>query len=168
VENPAAKPGEEGFPLVGSTFRLTEHHTAGAMSRQSPYLAELQPALFVEVSPELARLRGLEHLGVAHVVTMRSQIDVRVLVTDRMVPLRIDGQVVHQVWLPFHWGGEGITTGDVVNDLFGIATDANVHIQESKAATCDVRPGPRPRGEALLAAVDEVRRRAGDTPEERP
>ena len=36
-------------------YRLTEHHTAGGMSRWLPYLSELQPELFCEVSPELAR-----------------------------------------------------------------------------------------------------------------
>ncbi len=42
------------FPFVFTAARLTEHHTAGGMSRQLPYLSELQPELFVEVSPELA------------------------------------------------------------------------------------------------------------------
>ena len=44
----------EVFPFVFTAARLTEHHTAGGMSRNLPYLSELQPALFVEVSPELA------------------------------------------------------------------------------------------------------------------
>ena len=46
------------FPYVFTAGRLTEHHTAGGMSRQLPYLSELQPALFVEVSPQLAAERG--------------------------------------------------------------------------------------------------------------
>jgi formate dehydrogenase major subunit len=54
-----------------------------------------------------------------------------------------------------------LTTGDSANDLFGLALDPNVHIQEVKAATCDIRPGRRPRGPALLALVDDYRRRAG-------
>lgn len=153
------------FPYVFTAARLTEHHTAGAMSRQLPYLAELQPALFVEVSPELARERGLHHLDWAHVITSRTAVDARVVVTDRMAPLRIDGRVVHQVWMPYHWGSTGLTTGDVVNDLIGVVADPNVFIQESKVLTCDVRPGRRPRGPALLAYVREYRRRAGITTE---
>lgn len=152
------------FPYVFTAARLTEHHTAGAMSRQLPYLAELQPALFVEVSPELAEERGLHHLDWAHVITSRTAVDARVVVTDRMAPLRIDGRVVHQVWMPYHWGSTGLTKGDVVNDLIGVVTDPNVFIQESKVLTCDVRPGRRPRGPALLAYVREYRRRAGITP----
>ncbi len=135
------------------------------MSRQLPYLAELQPELFVEVSPELAAERGLEHLGWAHVVTSRTAIEARVVVTDRLTPLRIQDRVVHQVWLPYHWGHTGVVSGDVVNDLFGITLDPNVFIQESKVATCDVRPGRRPRGRALLDYVADYRRRAGITPE---
>src|SRR4051794_29077060 len=167
-ENPyqPAPPEEpsEVFPFVLTADRLTEHHTAGAMSRQLPHLAELQPELFVDVSPELARIRGLDHLGVAHVVTSRAAVQARVYVTDRMAPLRLDGQVVHQVWLPYHWGSTGLVTGDVVNDLIGIVADPNVLIQESKVTTCDVRPGPRPRGAELTELLTRLRSRAGITP----
>jgi formate dehydrogenase major subunit len=153
------------FPFVLTTARLTEHHTAGGMSRQLPYLSELQPELFVEVSPELARMRGLTHLGECHVVTSRTAVQARVVVTDRMAPLRVDGHIVHQVWMPYHWGQNGVVTGDVVNDLFGVVADPNVFIQESKVATCDVRPGPRPTGRALMEVVDGLRARAGITVE---
>jgi formate dehydrogenase major subunit len=162
--NPAPpEPHSEVFPYVLTTARLTEHHTAGGMSRTLPYLSELQPALTVEVSPELARERGLEHLGWAHVITSRTAIEARVLVTDRMKPLRVVDRVVHQIWMPYHWGGRGLVTGDVVNDLFGVALDPNVFIQESKVATCDIRPGRRPQGPALLEYVAGYRRRAGVT-----
>jgi formate dehydrogenase major subunit len=67
------------------------------MSRQLAYLSELQPELFVEVSPELAAERGLRHLGWAHVISSRTAIEARVVVTDRMKPLRIQDRVVHQV-----------------------------------------------------------------------
>ena len=146
-----------------TTSRLTEHHTAGGMSRQLPYLSELQPEMFVEVSPELAAERGLEHLGWATVVTSRSAIEARVLVTDRLTPLRVDGRVVHQVWMPYHWGSTGLVTGDSANDLFGVALDPNVLIQESKVTTCDVRPGRRPRGAELLDFVQGYRTSAGVT-----
>ena len=131
------------YPFVLSTYRLTEHHTAGGMSRTLPYLAELQPELFVEVSPELASERGLEHLGWATVSTARASLEAKVMVTDRMKPLEVMGRQVHQVGLPYHWGWKGITRGDVVNDLLGLALDPNVHIQEAKALTCDIRPGRR-------------------------
>jgi formate dehydrogenase major subunit len=69
--------------------------------------------------------------------------------------------VVHQIGLPYHWGVNGLASGDSANDLFGIVLDPNVHIQESKAATCDIRPGRRPRGPALLELVESYRARAG-------
>jgi formate dehydrogenase major subunit len=159
-------PGNEVFPFVFTTSRLTEHHTAGGMSRFVPYLAELQPELFIEVSPELAAERGLGHLEWAHMVTARSAVEARVLVTDRLAPLRVDGRVVHQVCIPFHWGhGGGLTTGDAANDLVAITLDPNVHIQETKVGACDLRPGRRPRGHALLGYVEDYRRRAGMTTE---
>ena len=146
-------PGADVFPYVFTTGRLTEHHTAGGMSRYLQYLAELQPAMFVEVSPALAEERGLEHLGWCHVITARSAVEGRVLVTDRLRPLRIDGRRVHQVWLPWHWGSGGMVSGDSANDLLGITLDPNVLIQESKVGTCDVRAGRRPTGKALRAYV---------------
>jgi formate dehydrogenase major subunit len=154
-------PRSEVFPFIFTTSRLTEHHTAGGMSRTLEYLSELQPAMFVEVSRSLARLRGLEHMGWAHVVTSRSVVEARVHVTDRLRPLRVDGRVLHQIWLPYHWGSAGLVTGDAANDLFGINLDPNVLIQESKVGTCDIRPGRRPVGPALLEYVAEYRRRAG-------
>ena len=164
--NPAPpEPNADVFPFVFTTSRLTEHHTAGGMSRWLPYLSELQPEMFVEVSPELARERGLDHLGWAHVVTSRTAIECRVVVTDRLTPLRVQDRLVHQVWLPYHWGTVGLVTGESANDLFGVALDPNVLIQETKVATCDVQPGRRPRGRALLDYVEGYRRRAGITVE---
>jgi formate dehydrogenase major subunit len=148
------------YPFVATTYRLTEHHTAGGMSRSVPYLAEIQPAMFVEVDPELAELRGLHHGGWATIVTTRTAIEARVLVTDRVKPLTVRGRRVHQVGLPYHWGTKGLTTGDSANDLSSIVLDPNVHIQEVKAFTCEIRPGRRPRGPALVEFVDGLRAQA--------
>jgi formate dehydrogenase major subunit len=158
-----AEPGCDVFPYVATTYRLTEHHTAGGMSRWLPYLAELQPEMFCEVSPELADERGLEHLGWATVVTARGAIEARVLVTERMSPLTVQGRVLHQVGLPFHWGHGGLTQGDSANELAHLSLDPNVHIQEVKALACDIRAGRRPRGPARWRLVEDHQRRAGIT-----
>jgi formate dehydrogenase major subunit len=155
--------GSDVYPYVVTTYRLTEHFTAGGMSRWTPYLAELQPEFFCEVSPELAAERGLIHNGWATMVSARNTIEARVHVTDRMTPLAVDGTVVHQIGLPFHWGPNGMSTGDAANELSSIALDPNVHIQESKVLTVDIRPGRRPRGPGRLRLVREYQRRAGIT-----
>jgi len=77
------------------------------MSRFNSWLNELQPDMFVELSPELAAERGIVHGGWATVRTPRGAIEVRALVTRRLQPLRIDGRTVHQVGLPIHWGFAG-------------------------------------------------------------
>jgi formate dehydrogenase major subunit len=146
---------------VLTTYRLTEHHTAGGMSRTVPYLAELQPEFFCEVSPALAAERGLEHGGWATIVTTRNAVEARVMVTERVKPLEVEGRTMHLVGAPYHWGSQGLVTGDSANELLSLALDNNVHIAEYKAATCDIRPGRRPRGEARKALVDDYRRRAG-------
>jgi formate dehydrogenase major subunit len=159
--NPAhGSPGADVFPYVLSTYRIAEHHTAGAMSRWMPYLAELAPDPFVEVSPELAAERGLRHNDWATIVTARTAIEARVMVTERVTALQIGGRTVHQVGAPWHWGTSGLASGDSANDLLAIVLDSNVHISEFKSATCDVRPGRRPRGPALLEYVEAYRRRA--------
>jgi formate dehydrogenase major subunit len=165
--NPVAdEPGADRFPHVMTTYRLTEHHTAGGMSRSVPYLAELQPAMFCEVSPALAAEAGLENGGWATIYTTRSAIEARVLVTDRIPPLTVHGRVVHQVGLPYHWGQRLLTSGDSANDLMHAALDPNVHIMETKAATCGIRPGRRPRGKALEAFVEELRSHATQSRQE--
>jgi formate dehydrogenase major subunit len=159
--NPSAgEPGAEEYPYVLTTYRLTEHHTAGGMTRSTPYLSELQPQMFVEVHPELARERHLAHGGWATIVTARSAIEARVLVTDRMRPVEVEGRMTHQVGLPYHWGSRGLTTGGAANDLLHLALDPNVHIMETKGLTCDIRAGRRPRGAALRRFVDDKRRGA--------
>jgi formate dehydrogenase major subunit len=160
--------GADVFPYVVTTYRVTEHHTAGGMSRFLPYLAELQPEMFCEVSPQLAAERGLTNGDWATIISARTAIEARVIVTDRIAPLDVQGRRLHQVGVPYHWGNRGLTTGDSGNDLFPLALDANVHIQEVKAATCDVRPGRRPRGPALTALVEQYRQRAGVSETEGP
>jgi formate dehydrogenase major subunit len=158
-----SEPGAEVFPFALTTYRIAEHHTAGGMSRWQPYLAELAPELFCEVSPELAAERGLVHTGWATIITARTAIEARVVVTDRIPPLTVQGHTVHTVGLPYHWGAGGLATGDTVNDLAHLSLDPNSHIQEVKALTCDIRPGRRPRGPALTKLVEEYQRRAGIT-----
>jgi formate dehydrogenase major subunit len=142
-ENPYAAVGDPRYPLVATSYRLTEHHTAGGMSRKLPWLAELQPEMFAEIDPQLAAERGIEDGGWMTIVTERAEIEARALVTERIRPLRVDGRVIHQVGLPWHWGYDGADRGDITNDLGAISGDPNVSIQESKAFICDVRAGRR-------------------------
>jgi formate dehydrogenase major subunit len=142
-ENPYHATGDPRYPVVATTFRLTEHHTAGGMSRMLPWLAELQPEMFAEIDPILARDRGIEDGGWMTIITERAEIEARALVTDRMRGLRINGGLVHQIALPWHWGYAGACSGDSANDLGALSGEPNVSIQESKAFTCDVRAGRR-------------------------
>jgi formate dehydrogenase major subunit len=160
-DNPSNPPLSDVFPYVLATYRIAEHHTAGGMTRFTPHTAELAPELFVEVSPELAAERGLVHNAWATIVTTRTAVEARVMVTERVPSTKIEGRVIHQVGLPYHWGRNGIAKGDSANDLLPIVADSNVHISEFKTATCDIRPGRRPRGPALPALVEDYRRRAG-------
>jgi formate dehydrogenase major subunit len=159
------EPGADVFPYVATTYRLTEHFTAGGMSRWTPYLAELQPEFFVEVSPELAAERGLEHGDWATIISARGAVEARVMVTDRMTPLQVDGRTIHQIGMPYHWGPNGYSRGDSMNELSAMSLDPSSHIQEVKVLTIDIRPGRRPRGPARQALVREYRERAGITAE---
>jgi formate dehydrogenase major subunit len=161
-ENPYNPIADPRYPLVATTFRLTEHHTTGPMSRNLPWLAELQPEMFAEIDPVLAADRGIEDGGWMVIETERAAIEARAKVTDRMRPLRLGGgRVIHQVGLPWHWGfaapeAEGVVTGDSTNDLGALSGDPNVSIQESKAFTCNVRAGRRDG--ATTAKLAGVRR----------
>lgn len=152
-DNQYADSPDARFPFILTTYRLTEHHTAGGMSRTLPYLAELQPELFTEISPELAREIGVANGDVVEISTMRASIKARALVTKRMSPLKVDGRTVHQVGLPYHWGQRGLVKGDVVNDLLAISEEPNVRIFESKGLTCNVK-----RFETRDSGFEEVHR----------
>ena len=138
ADNPWASSPDADFPHVLTTYRLTEHHTAGGMSRTLSHLAELQPALFCEISIELAGDVGLTTGDRVRIVTARGAIEAFAMVTPRMRPLIIDGRTLHQVALPWHFGQRGLVTGDVVNDLIAISEEPNVRIMESKTLTCRI------------------------------
>jgi formate dehydrogenase major subunit len=121
-----------------TTYRLTEHYLAGAMSRWNPWLTELQPELFVELSPELAQEKGIKNLDWVRVTNLRGQVRAKALVTRRLRPMQINGKTVHHVGMPFHWGYEGLVTGDIVNELTSLVGDPNVTIHEGKAFVCNI------------------------------
>jgi formate dehydrogenase major subunit len=156
ADNPTQEqPGPE-FPHVASTFRLTEHHTAGGMSRTLPWLDELQPAMFAEIDPVLAAEHGIEDGGWMVIASPRGEIEARAKVSERIKPLRVDGRQLHQVALPWHWGFSGPDPGDATNDLITLSGDPNVSIQESKAFVCNVRAGRRERqSTARLAGIHD-------------
>jgi formate dehydrogenase major subunit len=137
-DNTYADSPDPRYPHVLTTYRLTEHHTAGGMTRTLSHLAELQPELFAEISPELAREIGVRNGESVVVSTPRGEVRARALVTARMRPVTVDGRTLHQVGLPYHFGGRGLVTGDVVNDLVAISQEPNVRIMESKALVCAV------------------------------
>jgi formate dehydrogenase major subunit len=154
-QNPTAKiwkrkdnPLDDGsgrFPYVLTTYRLTEHHTAGGMTRWNNTLTELQPELFAEISTQLAQEKGIENGAWMTISTPRGKIEAKALVTDRMTPLQINGKTVHTVGMPWHWGFAGVATGDTVNDLTAIVGDPNVSIHEAKALVCNIWAGRKRR-----------------------
>ena len=137
-DNPLAPAGDPRFPHVITTYRLTEHYLSGVMSRWNPWLAELMPELFIELSPELASEKGIRNTDWVRVSTPRAEIRAKALVTRRVRPFRLGDKVVHQVGMPWHWGWEGVVTGDVVNTLTAMVGDPNVSIHEGKAFVCNV------------------------------
>jgi len=145
-DNPYHQPYDDPrFPYLLTTYRLTEHHTAGGMSRWLSWLSELQPEMFCEVSPELAAERGLKNGGWATIRTARAEIEARVLVTYRMRPLRLNGRTLHQIGMPYHFSSKGLVRGDAANELISFVADPNVSIMETKALTAMIEPGRRSR-----------------------
>jgi formate dehydrogenase major subunit len=160
-------PLDPEYPIVGTTYRLTEHYLSGPMSRFNSWLNELQPEMFVELSPALAREKGIEHGGWMVVWNSRGAIEARAMVTGRIVPLVVNGTTVHQIGLPFHWGFAGETVGAIANDLTSIVADPNVSMHEAKAFTVNVRAGRLQNGNEPKPDAFEpwpTRERVPDTP----
>ncbi len=144
--NPIADVGDPKYPHILSTYRLTEHHVSGSMSRWLPWLVELMPELFCEISPEHAETIGVKNTDFVRISTPRGSIRAKALVTRRIRPIRLKDEenkerVVHHVGLPWHWGYKGLSKGDVVNDLSALVGDPNVSIHEAKVFLCAVERG---------------------------
>jgi formate dehydrogenase major subunit len=167
-ENRIAPPGDSRFPFVLTTYRLTEHHTGGGMSRFLSHLAELQPEMFVEISPELARELKIENADYVSVITLRGAIEARALVSRRIRPMQLNGKRVHQIAMPFHFGSAGPIRGGAANDLIAISGEPNVTIMEAKAMTCNVVPGRLPRGKDYLKWFDQHTSQAAEPPRLHP
>ncbi len=129
----------EQYPVICTTFRLGEHWQAGAMSRTLPWLAEIQPELFVLLGPDLARARGIANGDQVKVRSARGEIQAVAMISARLKALIVDGKPVHLVRIPWHWGWQGLATGACVNDLSPHVGDGNTMIPEYKAFLVDVR-----------------------------
>jgi formate dehydrogenase major subunit len=154
-DNLKAPPGDPRFPYVLTTFRLTEHHTAGGMSRWLPHLAELQPEMFAEISPEMATDLGIKHGDLVTIVSLRGGIEARAMVSRRIQPIHLNGKVVYQVALPFHFGSGGPAPGGSANDLIGLCAEPNIAIHEGKACLCNVIPERMPHGPEFWSWFNE-------------
>jgi len=111
------------------------------MSRYLPYLAEMFESHFAEISHELAGELGIQNGDKITVSSPRGKIHVKAMVTSRFKPLIVDGKTIHQIGVPWHWGYNGISKGDITNDLSATVGDPNVYIQETKAFVCNVKKG---------------------------
>jgi formate dehydrogenase major subunit len=139
--NDLAPVGSPDYPYVITTYRLTEHHLSGVMSRYLPMLAELFHSHFAEISHELAAELGIKNGERVTVTTPRGKVHVTAMVTHRLKPFMIDGKKTHQIGIPWHWGYNGISKGDITNDLSATVGDPTVYIQETKAFLCNVKKG---------------------------
>ena len=147
--NALAHTPESDFPVVACTFRVTEQYLSGPMSRFNSWLNELMPAMFVELSPELAAEHGITNGDWMTVESPRGAIEARALVTRRIQPMTVDGKTIHQIGIPFQWGYAGEIVGSSVNDLTSTMTaDSNVSMHETKVFACRCARGPQPRSAA--------------------
>ncbi|AJE02756.1 formate dehydrogenase [Geobacter pickeringii] len=129
------------FPYVGTTYRVTEHWQAGAMTRSLPWLVELVPDMFVELSETLAKQKGIVQGDKVKVTTERGSIEAVALVTSRLKPFNVQGKMVEQVGMPWHFGYAGLAKGDSGNVLTPTVGCANTGIPEFKAFLCNIEKG---------------------------
>ena len=128
------------YPYVGTTYRVSEHWQTGLMTRPQPWLLELQPQVFVEMSEELAALRDIANGERVKVVSARGQLEATAIVTKRFKPFKIAGTVVHQVGLPWNFGWRWPESGteESANLLTPPTGDPNTRIPETKAFMVNV------------------------------
>jgi len=128
------------YPIVCTTYRVSEHWQTGVMTRWQPWLLETQPQLFVEMSKELAKMKGIKNGEKVIVESARGKVKAVAMVTHRFRPFNIEGNVIHQVGLPWHFGWvHPKDGGDSANLLTPSTGDPNTRIPETKAFMVNVR-----------------------------
>jgi formate dehydrogenase major subunit len=127
------------FPIVATTYRLTEHFHYWTKSLQIN--AVLQPESFVELSEELAREKGISPGQKVRIWSHRGEVKAVAMVTKRLKPLQVDGKTVHTVGIPLHFGFIGQTKPAApVNTLTPPVADANAQTPEYKAFLVNIEP----------------------------
>jgi formate dehydrogenase major subunit len=128
------------YPFVATTYRVVEHWQTGLMTRHQPYLLEMQPQMFVEMSEELAALKGIANGERVTVISPRGTLKATAIVTRRFKPFKIGGTDVHQIGLPWHYGWKMPISGteESANLLTPSTGDPNTRIPETKAFMVNV------------------------------
>ncbi len=123
------------YPIVATTYSVTEHWQTGGQSRACPALVEAMPTQFIEISEELAAEKGIASGDKVHVWNNRGSVVVDAVVTKRMKPLTVNGKTQHQIGLTHHYGWAGVfgTSDSMVNDLTPNVGDPNSQTPEYKA-----------------------------------
>lgn len=127
------------YPIVATTYRVSEHWQSGSMTRNQEWLSELAGHMYIEMSEELAKEKGIKNKDQIIVTSARGEVKAYAMVTKRFKPHMINGKKVHQIGMPWHFGFKGYATGDTANRLTPHIGDANTMIPEYKAFLCDVR-----------------------------
>src|SRR5499427_5960776 len=125
---------KDNFPVVCTTYRLTEHFHYWTQHQHDGKLNSLQPGFFIEVPEELAKERGIENGGQVKVSSARATIQGVAMVTKRLRKLKVDGKDLWQIGFPIHWGyaGDPAHTGPLANLLTPSAMDVNAWCPEYK------------------------------------
>ncbi len=134
-----AEPADPKYPIVLTTYNLTEHWCSGGETRNVPNLLEAEPQLYVEMSHELAKEKGIQNGDGVIVESIRGRVEAIAMVTIRVRPFEVMGKTVHLIGMPFAFGWTTPGTGDSTNRLTVAAYDPNTTIQESKACLVDIR-----------------------------
>jgi len=134
-----AKPADPRFPIVLTTYSLTEHWCGGGDTRNTPPLLEAEPQLYVEMSHALAKEKGIKNGDPILVESLRGKVEAIAMVTVRMTPLTIKGKTVHLIGMPFCFGWTTPGVGDATNRLTVSVGDPNTTIPEYKACLVNVR-----------------------------
>lgn len=135
AENESTKHGSvEEYPIVATTYSVTEQWQTGGQSRSCPALVEAMPTQFIEISEELAGEKGISSGDKVRVWNNRASVEVDAVVTKRVKPLTVHGKTQHLIGLTHHFGWSDLFgTGDVVNDLTPNVGDPNSQTPEYKA-----------------------------------
>ena len=127
------------YPYVLTTYGICEHFCAGGITRNIPWLNEIMPEPYAEISRSLAKKIRVKEGDKVEVYSARGKLTVRAMVTDRIQPYKVNGKETETIGMPWSWGFASLSPGPSTNNVTMASLDPGAGTPEYKVCLVNIR-----------------------------